>query len=261
MEELIKKIESLRDNFQCLEKQPIDNKDLYRIFKNQILHTFKITSSKKTFLEQNNDFDTLYAFLKNNKIIGLITKREAQALFLLAKNTNRPIVEIGTHLGLSTIFLAKHQKVYAIDFQFNKILKDIDPGFRIFFNMFYDDWADLITDIDDNSTKLQICNKGWLVSEVINDIIPICADCSDAISLVPDTELIFYDANHNYECVKDLDDYFSKVKEGGIIAVHDFNHNTPGVIGAVYNFYSRNKSILEGPYLVDSLIWFKRTKS
>lgn len=252
MEQLAKKIEILQ------QVQSVKKEYLYRLLKNEILTKLTRISCTGFWPVQDMDFEELYSFLHSNKVIGLISKKEAQTLFQLARHLDGPIIEVGTHFGFSTIFLAKHQNVYTIDFQFEQKLKEVDPGFRCFFSMFYDDWADLITDITDEDSKLEVCQRNWKTANVSNKIIPIAKDAMQALQDVPLTSFMFYDACHDYQSVNHIDAYFNKVVSGGVIAIHDFNWNTFGVVGAVYDFYSRNQLILEGPFLTDSLIWFKR---
>lgn len=58
----------------------------------------------------------------------------------------------------------------------------------------------------------------------------------DASKSYPDKSLdfVFIDANHEYESIlADINHWTPKVKEGGVIAGHDFVHYYPGVIKAV----------------------------
>lgn len=255
MELLAKKIEILEQ-----QDSDIDKERLYALLKDEIFTKLVRASCTGFYLDTTNeDFDRLYNFLYENKIIGLISKREAQALFQLAQQSFGPIVEVGTHFGFSTIFLANHQDVYAIDFQFDQVLREIDPGFRYYFGLFYDvDCADLTTNISDTDSKLEICRKNWKIANVEDKITTSSKDAMEVVQDVPFTSFVFYDACHSYESIKHIDAYFAKVVNNGVIAIHDFNSGSPGVVGAVYDFYSRNKSILQGPFLVDSLIWFRK---
>jgi predicted O-methyltransferase YrrM len=65
-------------------------------------------------------------------------------------------------------------------------------------------------------------------------------------------DAVFIDGNHSYEYVKkDLENYWSKVKDGGIIALHDANfegerYGTPRVLresGYKWNFISHSKEV------------------
>lgn len=47
-------------------------------------------------------------------------------------------------------------------------------------------------------------------------------------------DIVFIDACHNYECVKDdIHLWLPKVKKGGILSGHDYNSGWPGVVRAV----------------------------
>ena len=57
-----------------------------------------------------------------------------------------------------------------------------------------------------------------------------------AASLFEDSSLdgVFIDADHTYEAVKkDIQNWFPKVRKGGILAGHDYIHTWPGVVQAV----------------------------
>ena len=54
-------------------------------------------------------------------------------------------------------------------------------------------------------------------------------------------DFIYVDATHTYESVlADLNDYFPKLKRGGILAGHDYTRNFPGVKKAVIEFAEEN---------------------
>lgn len=55
-------------------------------------------------------------------------------------------------------------------------------------------------------------------------------------------DVLYIDANHTYEYVKDdLEYWYPKVKDGGFICGHDYNHkNFPGVTKAVHEFVELN---------------------
>lgn len=62
------------------------------------------------------------------------------------------------------------------------------------------------------------------------------ATSKDAATDVPDggVDLVFIDALHDYESVKeDIALWWPKVRAGGMLAGHDFNHQWPGVERAV----------------------------
>ncbi|MBU6346911.1 MAG: class I SAM-dependent methyltransferase [Cyanobacteria bacterium REEB494] len=59
---------------------------------------------------------------------------------------------------------------------------------------------------------------------------------ADAANLFENKSLdgVFIDADHSYEAVKkDIQNWLPKIRKGGILAGHDYNHSWPGVIKAV----------------------------
>ena len=61
-----------------------------------------------------------------------------------------------------------------------------------------------------------------------------------ASDLLPKLDVIYIDANHDYEYVKkDIKVSIEKIKPNGIICGHDYNTETPGVIEAVNEFFGK----------------------
>jgi predicted O-methyltransferase YrrM len=68
-------------------------------------------------------------------------------------------------------------------------------------------------------------------------------------------DLLFIDADHRYEGVKqDFEMYSPLVKPGGIIAFHDIVHGQPDLVGGVERFWNeiktkyRHSEIIESPH-------------
>lgn len=60
-------------------------------------------------------------------------------------------------------------------------------------------------------------------------------------------DFVYVDGNHNYEVVsKDLENYFPKLKKGGVLSGHDFACNYPGVVKAVLEFAEAKQLQLKG---------------
>jgi predicted O-methyltransferase YrrM len=80
--------------------------------------------------------------------------------------------------------------------------------------------------------------------EPVKDHINIVRSISwDGAKLYDDNSLdfVFIDAGHDYESVKkDLESWYPKVKEGGLIAGHDYHYNC-GVYPAVNEFFGKDK--------------------
>jgi predicted O-methyltransferase YrrM len=63
---------------------------------------------------------------------------------------------------------------------------------------------------------------------------------SEALESLPTLDFIYIDANHDYEFVKDdITNALKKIKKDGLIAGHDYNNETPGVIKAVNEFFGK----------------------
>ena len=70
---------------------------------------------------------------------------------------------------------------------------------------------------------------------------------SDAVKDIPNgLDFVYIDGNHTYKYVKeDIKNYFPKLKKNGILAGHDFDYLSPGVIKAVIEFVHKNKLELQ----------------
>lgn len=70
----------------------------------------------------------------------------------------------------------------------------------------------------------------------------------DAINIIPnELDFVYIDGNHDYEYVKeDINIWYSKVKEGGIIGGNDFDAGHFGVVRAVLEFVEKNNLTLYG---------------
>lgn len=64
----------------------------------------------------------------------------------------------------------------------------------------------------------------------------------DAVNNIDDDlDFIYIDGNHTYEYVlKDLNNYYKKIKEGGILCGHDFCYPNMGVVKAILDFVIKN---------------------
>jgi hypothetical protein len=81
-------------------------------------------------------------------------------------------------------------------------------------------------------------------------------DSISAASHIPDQSLdyIFIDGDHSYQSViRDLDNYWNKVKTGGIFAGHDWN--LPEVNQAVNEFRQKNNITTEIQF-TETNVWF-----
>jgi len=86
-----------------------------------------------------------------------------------------------------------------------------------------------------------------------NQITFIKKTSDNAINDIPKLDFLYIDGNHTYKFVKkDLNNYWNKINNNGIIAGHDFNIGTPGVMKAVMEFVNENNLKLN----VDDYDWW-----
>lgn len=148
----------------------------------------------------------------------------------LIKNLKNPVgVEIGAAEGFTTEFLLESNESLQ--------LTSIDPFVA------YIDW-------NGNSLERETTYKEFVKrTERFGSRIKLIRKFSDdAIDDIPDNSLdfIFIDGLHTYDQVtKDMQNYYSKVKVGGIFAGHDYN-----VISAIHKAVNefaltKNKKVLE----------------
>lgn len=78
----------------------------------------------------------------------------------------------------------------------------------------------------------------------------------DAVKEIPELDFIYIDGNHEYEYIKrDIENYFKKIKSGGILAGHDVTSQVfRGVIKAFVEFIKDNPEVKE--YYVGGDDWW-----
>ena len=79
----------------------------------------------------------------------------------------------------------------------------------------------------------------------------------DAVNDVPNhVDFVYIDGNHSYRYVKhDVESYYPKVRNGGIIGGHDFRADCAGLCRAVMQFGEKEKLELKG-WVTDW--WFEK---
>jgi len=146
--------------------------------------------------------------------------------FVHRLNDGGSIVEIGSYKGQSTAYMAveiansnKTIEFYAID-TWEGSAENIDkssPHFNTNISELY-------------STYL---NNTSSVSQYIRNIKSNSIEASKLFEN-ESVDIVFIDACHEYSCVhEDILAWLPKVKKGGILAGHDYNHGWPGVNTAV----------------------------
>lgn len=136
------------------------------------------------------------------------------------------MIEIGSYKGQSTVYMAveivnsnKNINFYAID-TWEGSAENIDkssPHFNININELYFTYLKNIAS----------------VSKYIRSIKSNSIEASKSFDN-ESVDIVFIDACHEYSCVhEDILAWLPKVKKGGILAGHDYNHGWPGVNVAV----------------------------
>ena len=74
----------------------------------------------------------------------------------------------------------------------------------------------------------------------------IIKESANALKDVPyGIDFIYIDGNHDYgSCLNDIEQYYNKLKSGGVLAGHDFCGNFVEVIHAVLNFVNRDSRLI-----------------
>jgi len=141
-------------------------------------------------------------------------------------------VEIGVYEGDNSFSLLKRSSI--------KKLYLVDP-YKSYTSLFYpggvsEDELDII----EKREKLQLSK--------FNEIVWVREKSDDALNKIPnDLDFVYIDGNHSYEYVKkDIENYYDKLKPGGLLAGHDFTmapsnvDDDSGVIEAVVEFAVKN---------------------
>jgi len=166
---------------------------------------FKLKINKYQFLEITK---------KKYTAKEILNKRFFVCYKLIKKYKFEKVLEIGSFRGDLTYFLAKNIK--------NIQLNVIEP---------YDKYVDQKMDIEKNTMqkyKNDICT--FLSSEINEKKIIFHFDKSQNIFEKFNEnyfDFIFIDGDHSYQgCFNDLNNYYSKCRSGGIIAIHDYDRKS-----------------------------------
>ena len=157
-------------------------------------------------------------------ILKMRNERNTKGLLDLISSLDDNIImaEVGCYAGESTEFFMKSKKI--------KILYAIDL------------WADPLSNYENilsthnfNEVENEFDNK-----MAVYNIVKMKMPLEEALPSLPMLDAIYIDANHDFDFVlADLLHAAKKVKQGGIIAGHDYAKETPGVIKAVNQVFEK----------------------
>lgn len=145
------------------------------------------------------------------------------------------IVEVGSWMGQSVIYLAQQVAISKKDIKINAVdIWDMSYDYEPFHSMF-EKAKSLNTDLYGLFTlNLETFN----VSNLVNPLMMNSVTASEEFEKET-VDVVFIDANHSYEAVRDdLRAWWPKIKKGGIMTGHDyFNPPPDGVKQAVDEFF------------------------
>lgn len=157
-----------------------------------------------------------------HKVQGLITLEESDRLSELAAAVQpwQSIVELGSHTGRSTLWLAAGARlsgahVVAVD-------PWPEPGYTAEYNLCNPDDDPFAFDTGEAVLQRFITNVN---AEGAWDVITVIRGYSTdvAATWVNPLGLLFVDANHGYGAVRaDLEEWLPKLSQGGVVAMHDW---------------------------------------
>jgi predicted O-methyltransferase YrrM len=161
-------------------------------------------------------------------IEGWMLPIEMQFLYSTAKNMGS-VIELGSWKGRSTHAIASgcSGPVYAIDH-----------------------WKGSIRDATEELAKHEDVFAVFKENmKQFKNIIIVNKNIDDAVNDAPDADMVFIDAEHNYEAIRrDIINWLPKAKK--MICGHDYSTTFPGVVKAV-------SEIIGEPDGVQGTIWFK----
>lgn len=140
---------------------------------------------------------------------------------------NATFVEVGTWMGKSIVYLAEkikesNKKIQLFGIDKFIVTNDCQEGVFIEDEDFFNEYLNNIQPVTDYITT-------------------IVGDSADMAQKFEDesVDFVFIDADHSYEgCLRDITAWFPKVKQGGVIAGHDYYNNAScGVKQAVDEYF------------------------
>jgi beta-1,4-mannosyl-glycoprotein beta-1,4-N-acetylglucosaminyltransferase len=192
-----------------------------------------------------------------NKIEGWFNFQDIYTAAVNRFESGSHFVEIGSWLGCSTSYMAVEIINSGKDIKFDCIdpWNGSDGGNE---SLYSDD----LKKLRDKNTTLydEFTRNIELVKDYVNPIKSYSYECVNNYEN-NSIDFLFIDGSHEYEPVKrDLEEWYCKVKDNGIIAGHDFMFiDCPGVYNAVNDFFGKeNVSTINTSWFVDNSIF--RTK-
>lgn len=145
---------------------------------------------------------------------------------LVAELRPNVIIEIGTWKGGSAIAMGEavkkkqlNTKIYCIDTWLGAL------EFRENHRLYGNSWDRMLVHGYPQVYYQFLSNV--IHRNVVDLIEPVPSPSRDAVPFVPEAELIYIDGNHYYDAVKeDLELYFPKLKQGGVMFGDDYFLNT-----------------------------------
>lgn len=188
--------------------------------------------------EKKHYYETIEGWFDFESIYSEAVNKFDDALF----------VEIGSWLGKSTSYMGVEILNSKKNIKFDCI--DTWEGSKG-----YEDeevYNDIIKKFKNSSIYQEFLKNIEPVKDYIN---PIKNYSYNVVNNYKDNSIdfLFIDGAHDYESVKkDIEDWFPKVKNTGMICGHDYVSNTPGVIKAVNEFFGeKNIKIVGFSWVVD----------
>lgn len=178
-----------------------------------------------------NNFDAVKLELPDvSDVKGYLFEGEEKLLFELAYLADGDVIEIGTFHGKSTIILASASRsVSTIDPHItpalNYILWYLTP-MRLY-NILHEGFRE---------HRRKIIQQNLIRHGVWNKVGVYCGMSYEYDGNFPNDRyaMVFVDGGHTYpEAKMDLALYYSKLKKGGLMVVHDYNDGFPGILRAV----------------------------
>lgn len=176
-------------------------------------------------------------------IVGWFDFQDVYDLAVEQAKNGDCFLEVGCFMGKSTAYLM--QKIKESGKDIKVIVIDI-------FTAECSHHEDLIKEIGHGSLldifKKNMEDLGFYLGSSKNKITPVSGKSQEIYNAFLDNtfSMIFIDAAHDYESVKaDLNNFYPKLKSGGIFAGHDYGEKSCGVGKAVDEFVKENNLKLD----------------